>query len=138
MLMLDFIRQAFTVRRRRRAEEGPLMQRVASEDDLAAGELMRVKIRDRPVCLARADDGQWYAIGDICSHKGYSLSEGDVRGSDVKCPVHASRFSLITGEPDQLPAVKPVPRYPVTVRDDGIYVDVKRAGWRARMSFCRR
>ena len=100
------------------------MQRVASEDDLAAGELMQVKIGDRPVCLARAEDGQWYAIGDTCSHEAYSLSEGDVWGSDVECPLHASRFSLITGEPDQLPAVKPVPTYPVTVRDDGIYVDV--------------
>ena len=99
-------------------------ERVAAEDDLEPGELTQVRVGDRPICLARAEDGTWYAIGDTCSHEAYSLSEGDVWGADVECPLHASRFSLLTGKPDQLPAVDPVPTYGVAVRDGSVYVDV--------------
>jgi len=99
-------------------------QRVASPEDLVPVQLKQVKVGDVLICLARAEDGEWYAISDTCSHEAYSLSEGDVWGCDVECPLHASRFNLRTGEPDQLPAVKPVATYPVTVRADGVYVEV--------------
>jgi 3-phenylpropionate/trans-cinnamate dioxygenase ferredoxin component len=98
--------------------------RVASEADLEAGELMRVQINDRAVCLARSEEGQWFAIADTCTHESYSLSEGDVWGCEVECALHGSRFSLLTGEPDQLPATKPVATYPVTVRDGAVYVSL--------------
>ena len=50
-------------------------------------------------------------IGDRCSHGDYSLSEGDVCEDDreIECPKHGSIFSLETGEPQSLPATKPVP-----------------------------
>jgi 3-phenylpropionate/trans-cinnamate dioxygenase ferredoxin subunit len=38
--------------------------------------------------------------------------------------LHGSRFSLKTGEPDQLPATKPIPIYPLTVVDGQVYVDL--------------
>jgi 3-phenylpropionate/trans-cinnamate dioxygenase ferredoxin subunit len=66
-----------------------------------------------------------YAIGDTCSHQDYSLSEGDVWGTEVECPLHGSRFNLATGQPDRLPATAPVPTYPVTIRAGEVYVEVK-------------
>jgi 3-phenylpropionate/trans-cinnamate dioxygenase ferredoxin subunit len=97
---------------------------VASDDSLEPGDLRRVFAKSTPICLARSEDGDWYAVGDLCSHEAYALSDGDVWGDEVECPLHGSRFSLKTGEPDQLPATKPIPTYPLTVVDGQVYVDL--------------
>jgi 3-phenylpropionate/trans-cinnamate dioxygenase ferredoxin component len=66
------------------------------------------------ICLVRIDD-DFYAIGDRCSHAKVSLSDGDIDAADatVECWKHGSAFSLRTGEPQSLPAVRPVPVYSV-------------------------
>ena len=59
----------------------------------------------------------FYAIGDTCTHADISLSEGEVDADEctIECWKHGSAFSLSTGEPESLPATRPVPVYPVTV-----------------------
>ncbi|HEY5516010.1 MAG TPA: non-heme iron oxygenase ferredoxin subunit [Pengzhenrongella sp.] len=76
------------------------------------------------VAVVRADDGVLHAISDICSHGAVSLSDGEVEGSTIECWLHGSRFDLRTGAPTGLPAVRPVPVYPVTVDGERVLVDV--------------
>lgn len=59
----------------------------------------------------RSDDV--YAIGDRGTHENVSLSEGEVLEDDrlLECWKHGSQFSLLTGEPVQLPALRPTPVY---------------------------
>jgi 3-phenylpropionate/trans-cinnamate dioxygenase ferredoxin subunit len=75
------------------------------------------------VCVVRIGDDV-YALGDRCSHANVSLSEGDVDPEDrtIACWKHGSAFSLATGEPQSLPAVKPVPVYQVTIEGDDVVV----------------
>ena len=70
---------------------------------------------------------EWFAIGDVCSHAEYSLSEGDVWSDEceIECPKHGAMFSLRTGEPLTLPATRPVPTYSVHVDGDSIVIAVK-------------
>ena len=77
------------------------------------------------VCVVNIDD-DWYVIDDTCSHADYSLSEGDVWADEreIECPKHGSTFSLLTGEPQSLPATRPVPVYPVRVDGDDVIVTV--------------
>lgn len=96
--------------------------RVAGLDNLKPGELLRVDAAGSPICLARLDNGEVYAISNICSHEQIELSDGDLQGSEVECPAHGSRFDVITGAADGFPAEDPVPTYPVTVDGDDIYV----------------
>ena len=100
-------------------------QRVCAVADLASGTATKVVVDGRPVCLVRIDD-DFYAIGDVCSHADVSLSEGEVDPGDrhIECWKHGSRFSLETGEPDTLPAVRPVPVYSVCVDGDDVLVEV--------------
>ncbi len=98
--------------------------RVASVTEVPVGELKRVEIDHTPICLAHADDGSFYAISDICSHEDYPLSEGWLEGLSIECQKHGSRFDLRTGEPHALPAVDPVPVYPVKVEDGDVYVEL--------------
>lgn len=82
--------------------------------DLPDGRGIRVDYGEHRIAVFRVGDAV-YALGDRCSHAEASLSEGEVFGLDVECPRHGSEFSLETGEPDSLPATKPVPVYEVIV-----------------------
>ncbi len=77
-----------------------------------------------PVAVVRAEDGELYAINDICSHGAVSLSEGEVEGATLECWLHGSKFDLRTGAPTGLPATRPVPVYPVTVEGERVLVDI--------------
>ncbi len=86
--------------------------------------MMRVDAGTTPICLAHAEDGNFYAINDICTHEEFFLHEGELWGMDVECPQHGSRFNLQTGKVTGLPAVIPTQTYPVTIEDGDVYVDV--------------
>jgi len=79
---------------------------------------------DIPVAIVRSDDGDFYAIDDLCTHGEVSLSEGEVDGCHVECWAHGSRFDVRTGEPDELPAMTPVKTYPTRVEGERVLVDV--------------
>ena len=67
-------------------------------------------------------DDDVYAIGDTCTHDDVSLSEGFVETDDcqIECWRHGAMFNLRTGEPETLPAVRPVPVYDVAVVDGDV------------------
>jgi 3-phenylpropionate/trans-cinnamate dioxygenase ferredoxin component len=91
--------------------------------DVKPGSAARYDVEGHRLCLVHiADD--WYVIGDECSHEDYSLSEGDVWADEceIECPKHGSTFSLTTGEPQTLPATRPVPVYEVRVDGDDVVV----------------
>jgi len=97
--------------------------------DVPAGTAMRVEL-ERPdggpveVAVVRDEDGELYAISDVCSHGQVSLSDGEVDGRTIECWLHGSTFDLRTGVPLGLPATVPVPVYPVTLDGDRVLVDV--------------
>lgn len=94
-------------------------------EDLAPGTARKVVVGDRAVALVRIGDDV-YAIGDTCTHQDISLSEGEVLEDDraIECWKHGSAFSLETGEPEALPATKPVPVYTARIVDGQIEVVV--------------
>ena len=98
--------------------------RVASVAELPDETMKRVEAGHTPVCLAHAEDGNFYALNDVCTHEEFSLCDGELWGMDVECPQHGSRFNLQTGKVTGLPAVIPAHTYPVTVEDGDVYVDV--------------
>ena len=102
-------------------------ERVASLADLPDVAPVRVDVAGVPVCLVKLGDDV-RAIHDTCSHQEWSLSDGGlVVDREVECSLHGSMFSLDTGAPSSLPAMKPVPTYAVTLDGDDVYVDVSTA-----------
>jgi 3-phenylpropionate/trans-cinnamate dioxygenase ferredoxin component len=90
--------------------------RLCGVDDVAPDSARRVDVGGLRVAVVRIGD-DWYAIADRCSHADESLSEGDVWSDEreIECPKHGSTFSLLTGEPQTLPATRAVPVYEVRV-----------------------
>jgi 3-phenylpropionate/trans-cinnamate dioxygenase ferredoxin component len=103
-----------------------ITRRVCSTDDVKPGEARRFDVDGLRLAIVRIGD-DWYAIGDRCSHEDYSLSEGDVWEDEceIECPKHGSTFDLRTGEPQTLPATKPVPVYRTEVVGDDVNVVVE-------------
>jgi len=99
--------------------------RVCGTGDVVPGEARRFDVDGHRLCVVRIGD-DWYVIGDRCSHEDYSLAEGEVWEDEceIECPKHGSTFSLTTGEPQTLPATKPVPVYAVRVDGDAVVVTV--------------
>jgi 3-phenylpropionate/trans-cinnamate dioxygenase ferredoxin component len=98
--------------------------RVASVDEVPVETLKAVMVDHTEICLAHADDGNFYAIDDVCTHENFLLSGGELFDLQVECPQHGSRFNLKTGAVTGLPAVIPTKVYPVSVEDGNVYVEV--------------
>lgn len=69
-------------------------------------------------------EGRFYAVADLCTHDGGPLGEGELYDNQIECPRHGARFDIRTGKVTCLPAVMPVPTFPVDVRGDEIFVGV--------------
>jgi 3-phenylpropionate/trans-cinnamate dioxygenase ferredoxin subunit len=97
--------------------------RLCSTDDVKPGSARCFDVDGHRIAVVRIGD-DWYALSDTCSHEDYSLSEGDVweEERELECPKHGSTFSLVDGEPQTLPATKPVPVYEITVDGDDVNV----------------
>jgi nitrite reductase/ring-hydroxylating ferredoxin subunit len=97
--------------------------KVASTKDLAVGRMKSVEAGGRPVLLANLA-GEYYAIGNVCTHMGCLLSDGILKGENVQCICHGSVFDVKTGKVVSGPAKKPEPSYQAKVEGDQILVSI--------------
>lgn len=70
-------------------------------------------------------DGKYYAIEDRCTHDDGPLAEGDLDDHTIICPRHGARFDLRDGRVLSMPAVLPVPWFPVRVEGDEIQIGLE-------------
>lgn len=88
---------------------------------LQDGQLTSVVVQDTPVLLLREGD-RIFAIHDRCSHRGCSLSGGELQGEEIVCPCHGSRFDRRDGSVRHGPATAPQPAFQVRQRDGVVEV----------------
>jgi nitrite reductase/ring-hydroxylating ferredoxin subunit/uncharacterized membrane protein len=89
--------------------------------ELPDGEPRRVDVGGARVLLVRRE-GEIYAIGEVCSHLGGPLAEGELQGDVIQCPWHGSRFCVRDGSVVDGPATHPQPRYEARVNGGKIEV----------------
>lgn len=68
-------------------------------------------------------DGRYYAIEDRCTHENTELSDGQVDGEEIVCPMHGARFSIVTGAVLGPPAYENLRTFPVRVTNGWVEVD---------------
>lgn len=98
------------------------MEEVASVDDLEDGEVVGVEVAGESILLAKVD-GEFYAIGNICTHEHCHLSDGWLEDNEVVCPCHHAKFDVTTGEVTRPPAKDDEPAFEVTVEDGTVFID---------------
>ncbi|HET6641421.1 MAG TPA: non-heme iron oxygenase ferredoxin subunit [Nitrososphaeraceae archaeon] len=95
--------------------------KVAETKDIQPSTMKAVDLASERVCIVNVE-GNYYAIGNVCTHVGGPLDEGTLEGYEVECPWHGSKFDVRTGEPTKPPARQAVPKYEVKVEDNNILV----------------
>jgi nitrite reductase/ring-hydroxylating ferredoxin subunit len=95
--------------------------KIAESKDIEPSSMKAVDVAGEKVCIINIE-GNYYAIGNICTHMGGPLNEGTLEGFEVECPWHGSKFDVRSGQPTKPPARQPVSSYEVKVRDNNILV----------------
>ncbi len=91
--------------------------------DFPQGERIFIEIDHKPIvifCLG----GEFYATGDICTHDGGAIGEGEIEGDEIICPRHGARFNIRTGDAVSLPAVTGIPVYPIRIVDEFLEIGI--------------
>jgi len=96
---------------------------VAATGDIPPGERLFLEMGDLAVVIFNIA-GKLFAIGDVCTHDGGPLGDGELDGYQVICPRHGARFDVRNGVALTLPAVQDTPHFPVRVNGDEIELGV--------------
>ena len=92
----------------------PGFVKVAQVDEISPGQMKMVEVGADQVLLVNVG-GSIYACADVCTHSFASLSEGDLDGETVLCPLHGAAFNVISGEALTPPADLNLQTYEVRV-----------------------
>jgi NAD(P)H-dependent nitrite reductase small subunit len=95
--------------------------RVASIGEIPMGAGRLVEVGGEEVALFNFN-GEYYAISELCPHRGASLAEGFLDGGKIFCPLHCFDFSLKTGECGTVPSLR-VRTYEVKIAGEDIFVE---------------
>jgi len=98
--------------------------KAASKNEIPDNGVKVVEISGQRIALCHSQGG-FYAIADLCSHDNAPLDQGELCEGEIECPRHGARFDIKTGKALCLPAVLPVPTYPVEVRGEEIWIGSK-------------
>jgi len=100
---------------------------VARDAELAEGAPRRVEAGGIPLLVVR-DSGTVRVLADRCVHRGGALSDGEISGGCVICPLHGSRFRLSDGSVERGPAAYPQPALDVRVHEGAVEIRARRTG----------
>ena len=95
--------------------------KVAEVGEISPGEMKVVEVGEAQILLVNVE-GNIHACDDICSHAYASLSEGDLNGEEIECPLHGSAFNVITGEALTPPAEDSIRVFEVRIDGQDVLV----------------
>ena len=96
---------------------------VGSSAEVSEGGMGAYEVEGQQVAVARVD-GRLYAFSDTCTHRGCSLSTGELDGTELECECHGSVFSIETGQVLNPPATEPIATFPSREEEGRIEIEV--------------
>jgi len=104
--------------------------KIAETSEIPIGNLKMVKLEGKEILITNVN-GNYYALGNRCTHAGGDLSKGSLDGKMITCPRHGSKFDVTTGKvvsgPKILflrPTIKDEPFYEVKVDGKNILLKI--------------
>ena len=85
------------------------------------GTMHPVNVGEKQLMVVNVD-GELHAVGRICTHEDADLSTGFLTGSLVTCPLHLSRFDVISGEVQNPSATVSLKTYALRIEGTSVYV----------------
>ena len=94
--------------------------RVAKTSDVAPGHARVIVVQGHPVALFNVE-GRFFAISNVCLHRGGPVGEGELDGPIVTCPMHGWEYDVRTGANTINPAAR-LSTYEVRIEGDDVLV----------------
>ena len=111
--------------------------------DIAGKQMANAILCGIPLVLGRKADGRYFAMRDLCPHRGIPLSYGWFDGQQVTCKYHGWGFEPVSGQCREIPSLTAkdtldpckifATAYPCEERDGHVWVYVPQSG-RGRIS----
>ncbi len=86
--------------------------------------IRKIKAGNQNLCLV-GFEGKLYAVSAKCPHAGGELAGGWCEKGQIICPIHRYQYDLKTGK-GAAGQGDYIDTFPVEVRADGIYVQIKK------------
>ncbi len=96
--------------------------KVEGMSDLQPGENRTVQVNGLSIAFFNVN-GELFAIGNSCAHRGGSLGDGFLEGDIVTCPLHGWQYDVKTGSCVMVPSAS-VPCFPVKKEGNDIFIEV--------------
>ncbi len=94
---------------------------VAKVEAISIGHPVHIEIDGTAIAVFKLEQ-DFYAIEDVCTHDGGTLTGGCVENDQIICPRHGARFSIRTGEALTAPAYEPTATFPVRIKNGMVQV----------------
>lgn len=94
--------------------------KVCKTTDVKEGSGKSVEINGKAIAVFNVG-GKFYAINDVCGHRGGPLSEGELDGNTVICPWHGWRYDVTSGANELVPDL-PTEKYEVKIEGEDVLV----------------
>lgn len=104
--------------------------KVAETGALQPGEAAAVSVNGDQIALFNVD-GKFFAVQEVCPHKGGPIHEGTLDGRVVTCPWHHVSFDATNGKvlnipfPPEYGTATDLKKYEVVERPDGVYISTR-------------
>jgi glycine betaine catabolism B len=97
--------------------------KIATIDEIPPGSMKSFEVNGTTILVANVE-GNFYAMGGLCTHVRAPLESGWLDGYDVICIRHGAKFDVTTGEVIEGPATDPEPVYAVRVEGNDLLVEI--------------
>ena len=96
--------------------------RTTKKEEVPPGSIQEFQLEGTVIALANVD-GKFFAINNVCLHRGGPLGQGELGGKTVTCPWHGWQFDVRSGKTPLGPKIKQ-PVYEVKIEDRDVLVGV--------------
>ena len=96
--------------------------KVAGVSDVQPGSVKEIAVNGKTLALCNVD-GKFYALDNVCLHRGGPLGQGYLNGEKLECPWHGWQYDVKTGAVAVNPNAK-VASYEVKVEGADVLVAV--------------
>ncbi|MCW4465722.1 non-heme iron oxygenase ferredoxin subunit [Glutamicibacter sp. MNS18] len=97
---------------------------IGSIDEIDEGEAKVIPAAEtgtgEDIAVFHAEDGNFYALNDNCTHETASLADGWIEGTEVECPIHSAKFCLKKGTALCMPATVDARTHKIEVSGDDL------------------
>jgi nitrite reductase/ring-hydroxylating ferredoxin subunit len=100
-------------------------KKTVSVNEVPPGKMKTVWLSDEEAVLIANVEGKYYAIGGICTHEQWDLSEGTLVDKKVICAGHGTVWDLETGKGEFTEPLPDEPVYEVKIQEGYIWVRKK-------------